>query len=166
MWLCLNNVCFDYVYIYCILTLIDTLPETNKASENKPSQKQRRLPKMDPLKMHFLLKMGIFHCYVIFPEGIPVYMIFFLMQLKTKDQVGTLTLKLKKAVPVEVLRFFSCFAGQYGTLNSNRNAWFFESIEYIGWPPPSNSDHKEYVSIFWCGFFECFVWTWMPLYSI
>ena len=114
--------CFDYVYIYCILTLIDTLPETNKASENKPSQKQRRLPKMDPLKMHFLLKMGIFHCYVIFPEGIPVYMIFFLMQLKTKDQVGTLTLKLKKAVPVEVLRFFSCFAGQYGTLNSNRNA--------------------------------------------
>ena len=24
---------------------------------------------MDPLKMHFLLNMGIFHCYVSLPEG-------------------------------------------------------------------------------------------------
>ena len=24
---------------------------------------------MDPLKMYFLLKMGIFHCYVGLPEG-------------------------------------------------------------------------------------------------
>ena len=27
--------------------------------------------KMGPLKMYFLLKMGIFHCYVSLPEGNP-----------------------------------------------------------------------------------------------
>ena len=28
---------------------------------------------MDPLKMYFLLKMGIFHCYVSLPEGIYLF---------------------------------------------------------------------------------------------
>ena len=28
---------------------------------------------MDPLKMYFLLKMGIFHCYVSLPEGMYRY---------------------------------------------------------------------------------------------
>ena len=28
---------------------------------------------MDPLKMYFLLNMGIFHCYVSLPEGNPTY---------------------------------------------------------------------------------------------
>ncbi len=27
---------------------------------------------MDPLKMYFLLKIMIFHCYVSLPEGIPI----------------------------------------------------------------------------------------------
>ena len=28
--------------------------------------------KMDPLMMHFLLKMGVFHCHVSLPEGISI----------------------------------------------------------------------------------------------
>ena len=34
--------------------------------------------KMDPLKMYFLLKMGIFHCYVSLPEGKTHFNVFFL----------------------------------------------------------------------------------------
>ena len=49
---------------------------------------------------------------VYLPEGI--HDSFYLSQL-TKDQVGTLTLKLKKAVPVEVLSVFQqSFAELYG----------------------------------------------------
>ena len=48
-----------------------------------PSGKLTRQWKMDPLKMHFLLKMEIFNCYVSSPEGK------FLVKTTLRYMVGT-----------------------------------------------------------------------------
>ena len=70
-----------------------------------PSGKLTLQWKMDPWRMHFLLNMGIFHCYVSLPEG--------------THNLDTCT------------AFFQCFSGS--STSSNHLFWRPESLDLIPW---------------------------------